>query len=111
MVLSGNRLPLVLSEPWVWPLLNVRGLDEFELAVTAKCDAASRGVIEDGLCRDVGVLRDQLRAVLCADVGVGIGMVKGLDWGVEEGMLEVFEELMRQGMGGVSGRRLAITAA
>lgn len=111
VVLSGNRLPLVLGEPWLWPLLNVRGLAEFELAVTAKCDAASRGVIENGLCRDVGVLRDQLRAIMCADVGVGIGMVKGLDWGVDESMLEVFEELMSHGMAGNAGRRLAIAAA
>lgn len=114
VVVSGQRLPLSLGEPWLLPLLNVRGLDVFELAVTARCDPAARGVIEGELCRDAGVLRDQLRAVMCSRRGVGLEQVKGLDFGVAGGRLEeVFEEIMRcEGMAGVRrGPRLAITAA
>lgn len=63
VVVAGQRLPLVLAEPWLVPLLNVRGLEEFELAVTARCDSAAREVIEPDLCRDAAVLRDQLRKI------------------------------------------------
>lgn len=112
MVVSGQRLPLSLTEPWLLPLLNVRGLDVFELAVTARCDAAARGVIEAELCRDAAVLRDQLRAVMCSRHGVKLEQIKGLDFG-DARLEEVFEEVMRdEGLGGGRrGPRLAITAA
>ncbi|KAJ5129271.1 uncharacterized protein N7515_005310 [Penicillium bovifimosum] len=40
---SGKRMPFGMKVPWVQPLLEVRGLTDFELAVTARCDAAVRG--------------------------------------------------------------------
>lgn len=110
VVVSGQRLPLVLTEPWLLPLLNVRGLDAFDLAVTARCDAAAKGVIEGDLCRDAGVLRDQLRAVMCSGHGVRLDQVKGLDFG-GEWLEDVFEEVMRGEGCGRQGPRLAITAA
>lgn len=110
VVVSGQRLPLTLTEPWLLPLLNVRGLDVFELAVTARCDAAAKGVIEGDLCRDAGVLRDQLRAVMCSRRGVRLDQVKGVELG-GEWLEEVFEEVMREQGCGRRGPRLAITAA
>ena len=90
VVVAGQKLPLVLKERWLLPLLEVRGLTAFELAVTARCDEAAKGVIESGLVRDAVVLRDQLRAVMCSGVGVGLGDVEGLevDFEMELGMKE-----------------------
>lgn len=106
VVVAGQRLPLVLKERWLLPLLNVRGLKEFELAVTARCDEAAKGVIEGGLVRDAAVLRDQLRAVMCSEVGMGLGDVEGLEVDLEM----VCEELMEErGAMGKKGR-LMITA-
>ncbi|KAJ5684755.1 uncharacterized protein N7477_001100 [Penicillium maclennaniae] len=87
---TGTKLPLVLKERWLLPLLNVRGLTVFELAVTARCDEAAKGVIESGLVRDAAVLRDQLRAVMCSDVGVNLADVEGLeiDFEMELGIKE-----------------------
>jgi hypothetical protein len=45
-------------------MLKVRGLKEFDLAVSARCDASSRGVVEGRLVHDVGVLRGELKRVL-----------------------------------------------
>lgn len=107
VVVAGQRLPLVLTEPWLLPLLNVRGLKEFELAVTARCDTASKGVIEGDLCRDAGVLRDQLRAVMCSPIGTPIDEVKEL------GLVDVDALKTRKSEGSARRNRprLAITAA
>jgi hypothetical protein len=61
----GQRIPFGIAEGWVRPLLKVRGLREFDLAVSARCDASSRGVVEGRLVRDVGLLRGELKRVLC----------------------------------------------
>ncbi|KAJ5587884.1 uncharacterized protein N7459_003649 [Penicillium hispanicum] len=106
VVVAGQRLPLVLAEPWLLPLLHVRGLCDFELAVTARCDPAAKGVIEGDLCRDAGVLRDQLRAVMCAPVGTLLEDIKelGLD-----GLCTL--EALRDESSARNARPLAITAA
>lgn len=92
VLVAGQRLELGLMERWLRPLLGVRGLKGFELAVTARCDEAAKGVIEGGLVRDAGVLRDQLRAVMCSGVGVALGDVEGLELDLE-GELELKMEM------------------
>jgi hypothetical protein len=62
---SGRKMSFGMDVPWVRPLLEVRGLRGFDLAVTARCDAIVRGVVEGNLVREVGELRDGLRGVLC----------------------------------------------
>ncbi|KAJ5281900.1 hypothetical protein N7478_007272 [Penicillium angulare] len=116
VIVAGQRIPLVLSEGWLLPLLNVRGLKGFELAVTARCDAAAKGVIEEELVRDAVVLRDQLRAVMCSPVGMSIGGILGLGLKEWACALEALrergegEELLLQ-QSRRNGARLAITAA
>ncbi|KAJ5494703.1 hypothetical protein N7463_010790 [Penicillium fimorum] len=63
-VVSGQRIPFGIEEGWVKPILRVRGLKEFDLAVTARCDLLAKGVVEGELVRDVGLLREQLRGML-----------------------------------------------
>ncbi|CAI7599613.1 unnamed protein product [Penicillium bialowiezense] len=60
-VVSGQRIPFGMGEGWVRPLLGVRGLKCFDLAVTARCDLVARGVVESELIKEVGELRDGLR--------------------------------------------------
>ncbi|CAG8306637.1 unnamed protein product [Penicillium salamii] len=62
---SGQRIPFGMGEGWVGPLLRVRGLTDFDLAVTARCDLGARGVVESELVKEVGELRDGLRELLC----------------------------------------------
>ncbi|CAG8131812.1 unnamed protein product [Penicillium olsonii] len=62
---SGQRIPFGMGEGWVGPLLGVRGLSSFDLAVTARCDLLARGVVEGELVKEVGELRDGLREFLC----------------------------------------------
>ncbi|KAJ6142659.1 hypothetical protein N7471_002112 [Penicillium samsonianum] len=94
-VVSGQRIPFEIEEGWVKPILGVRGLEEFDLAVTARCDLLARGVVEGELVRDVGLLREGLRGILCGPrERVGFGL-KGMD----------IEERKRRDI------RLAITAA
>ncbi|CAI7583195.1 unnamed protein product [Penicillium glandicola] len=64
-VVSGQRIPFGIKEGWVRPILKVRGLEAFDMAVTARCDLLAKGVIEGELVRDVGVLREELRGILC----------------------------------------------
>lgn len=107
VVVAGQRLPLVLAESWLLPLLNVRGLKEFELAVTARCDSAAKGVIEGDLVRDAGVLKDQLKAVMCSPSSVPLEEIKELGLTNVSCALEALRcEPVRRG-----GPRLAITAA
>lgn len=65
-LIGGNRLRLAIDEPWVAPMLLVRGLKFFELGITARCDAYAKSVLEDDLRRDAVVLRDNLRTVMCS---------------------------------------------
>lgn len=97
VVVSGQRIPFGIEERWVRPILGVRGLDAFDLAVTARCDILAKGIVEGELVRDVSLLREGLRGILCEPrerVGFG-GMMKRMD----------MEERKRRGI------RLAITAA
>ncbi|KAI9928553.1 hypothetical protein ASPWEDRAFT_127273 [Aspergillus wentii DTO 134E9] len=64
-----KRLRLAIDEPWVRPLLGVRGLHSFDLGITARCDAYAKGLLEDNLRRDAASLRDNLRAILCSSPG------------------------------------------
>ncbi|CAG8163849.1 unnamed protein product [Penicillium nalgiovense] len=64
-VVSGQRIPFGIMEEWVKPVLRVRGLEGFDLAVTARCDLLAKGVVEGELVRDVGLLREALRGILC----------------------------------------------
>ncbi|KAJ5275660.1 hypothetical protein N7505_004205 [Penicillium chrysogenum] len=64
-VVSGQRIPFGIMEEWVKPILRVRGLEGFDLAVTARCDLLAKGVVEGELVRDVGLLREALRGILC----------------------------------------------
>ncbi|KAJ5772877.1 hypothetical protein N7457_007773 [Penicillium paradoxum] len=101
-VVSGQRIPFVMEEGWVKPLLQVRGLESFDLAVTARCDPMSRGVVEGELVRDVGLLRDGLRDLLCRpreSGGFGFGMKRNME------CADGPRERRRKGV------RLAITAA
>lgn len=78
-VVSGQRIPFGIEEGWVRPILGVRGLEGFDLAVTARCDLLAKGVVEGELVRDVGLLREELRGILCGPRESEIGMVKGMD--------------------------------
>ncbi|KAL4877189.1 hypothetical protein BJY04DRAFT_131780 [Aspergillus karnatakaensis] len=117
-VINTPKLRLAITEPWVAPLLSIRGLVSFELGITAKCDANTKQAVQEGLVRDAVLLRDQLRMVMCSSRGAAL---PELDLpGVKE--LAVQVELLRRcaleterefGRGG-SGRvrpRLMITAA
>ncbi|KAI9376832.1 hypothetical protein BJX61DRAFT_538525 [Aspergillus egyptiacus] len=116
-LIGGHRLRLSIQEPWVAPLLCVRGLRSFELGITARCDAAAKSFLEGGLVRDAVLLRDQLRVVMCSDRGSGFPVLPGVEG------LEVQMELARrcafacqedEGESVRGGRvrpRLAITAA
>lgn len=107
VVVAGQRLPLVLTETWLLPLLNVRGLKDFELAITARCDTAAKGVIEDDLVRDAGLLKDQLKAVMCLPASVPLENIKELGLANAACALDALkDEPVRR-----SGPRLAITAA
>lgn len=120
---SGVRVPLRVGELWTVPLMGVRGLRKFEMAVTARCDVVARGVLEGELVRDAGGLRDWLRRVMCAGKGVGLESVFGdggeAGIGLDKGRLRELEEWMRmrtgreeeEVLGRRAGRRLAIMAA
>lgn len=86
----------------------------FEMVVTARCDELARGVLEGGIVRDAGRLRDGLRGVMCSDAGVGLEDVLGEDV-VDWERLRVLEEwVRRRGEEKIgksrAGRRLAIMA-
>lgn len=68
-VIGGRRLRLAVDEPWVAPMLRVRGLKSFDLGITVKCDADAKRILEDDLRRDAVNLRDQLRSIMCSSPG------------------------------------------
>lgn len=63
---SNKKISLDVSEAWIAPMQEVRGLKEFELCVTARCDASARNILAEEIGRDALILRDHLRAVMCA---------------------------------------------
>ena len=65
-IVGGKRLRLAVDEPWVAPMLLVRGLKSFDLGITVKCDQRAKQVMENDLVRDAVTLRDQLQSVLCS---------------------------------------------
>ncbi|PYH41550.1 uncharacterized protein BP01DRAFT_349046 [Aspergillus saccharolyticus JOP 1030-1] len=88
-VVGGYKLPLPSSAEgaeaaWARPILRVRGLKCFELAVTARCDATAAA--RAGVEREVGGperlerLRQGIRGVVCSSVrqagGDGVGQVE-----------------------------------
>ncbi|KAL4905729.1 hypothetical protein BDW74DRAFT_151918 [Aspergillus multicolor] len=77
-LIGGNRLRLSIDEPWVAPLLCVRGIRSFELGITAKCDAAAKQFLEVDLVRDAVMLRDHLRLAMCTERGAGLPVLPGL---------------------------------
>ncbi|GLA47983.1 hypothetical protein AnigIFM63604_003013 [Aspergillus niger] len=66
-VTGGNMVSFGTEEEWVRPLLRVRGLKSFELGVMVRCDRLARRVLENGLVRDVQVLRERLMEVMCGE--------------------------------------------
>ncbi|KAJ5370214.1 uncharacterized protein N7496_006306 [Penicillium cataractarum] len=116
---SGVRIPMGVGELWTLPLCAVRGLESFEMAVTARCDVVARRVLEADLCRDAGGLRDWLTRVMCGGREVELGELLGemVGGAVDGGRLRVLEEWIRMGreeeevIGKRSGQRLAIMAA
>ncbi|KAA8652204.1 hypothetical protein EYZ11_008321 [Aspergillus tanneri] len=69
LIAGKQRLRLAIDEPWVAPMLCVRGLQSFELGITARCDTYAKRVLEGDLVRDAVTLRDHLRAILCSPPG------------------------------------------
>ncbi|KAL3459916.1 hypothetical protein BJX64DRAFT_263925 [Aspergillus heterothallicus] len=116
-LLGGHRLRLSISEPWVAPLLTLRGLRSFELGITARCDAAAKQALEGDLIRDAVRFRDHLRLVLCSDPGAPLPPLPGVkqDLQMQVDLLRrcVFEEREEvETIRGVRARpRLAIMAA
>lgn len=93
-VTGGNMVSFGTEEEWVRPLLQVRGLKGFELGVMVRCDRLARRVLENGLVRDVQVLRERLVEVMCRERVDGV-------------MSDEWEE----GVVGARRGRLAIMAA
>ncbi|KAF7158088.1 hypothetical protein CNMCM6106_004410 [Aspergillus hiratsukae] len=111
-LLGGQRLRLDVREPWVAPLLSVRGLRVFELGITARCDADAvvRSFLEGNLRRDAGTLRDHLRAVMCSAPGEAV-LVPGVElWKLVPCPVEEGDEQAQPDRPHRSRPRLAITA-
>ncbi|KAF3384809.1 hypothetical protein F1880_002109 [Penicillium rolfsii] len=118
---SGVRIPLGVGELWTLPLLAVRGLETFEMAVTVRCDVVARGVLEEEVCRGAGESRDWLRGVMCSGRDVDLSDILGGGekggFALDAGRLRVLEEWMRREeeqrevIGKKGGQRLAIMAA
>jgi hypothetical protein len=62
---TSKKISLGVNEPWIAPMLAVRGLKDFELCVTARCDASARNILAQEIGRDAVILRDHLKAVMC----------------------------------------------
>lgn len=67
MLLGGTnkKISLDINEPWITPMMSVRGLKNFELCVTAKCDASARNILAEEIGRDAVNLREHLKAAMC----------------------------------------------
>ncbi|OKL59216.1 hypothetical protein UA08_05534 [Talaromyces atroroseus] len=62
---TSKKISLDVNEPWITPMLAVRGLKDFELCVTARCDASAQNILAQEIGRDAVILRDHLKAVMC----------------------------------------------
>lgn len=77
-LIEGRRLRLAVDEPWVYPMLAVRGLRSFELGITVRCDAYAKRVVQDDLCQNAVLLRDHLRAIMCSSPSEALPVPPGL---------------------------------
>lgn len=106
VIIGGKRIRLAIDEPWVSPMLFVRGLRSFDLCITAKCDLSAKVLVEGDLTRDAAQLQDHLRSMMCSPLGQH-PPIKGL-------VLKkpcVMEEYEREEREVHKRPRLAITAA
>lgn len=62
---NNKKISLDVAEPWLQPLMAVRGLKEFDLCVSARCDASARNTLVAQIGAEAVVLRDCLREVMC----------------------------------------------
>jgi hypothetical protein len=62
---NNKKISLNISEPWLQPLMDVRGLKDFDLCVSARCDASARNTLVEQIGAEAVVLRDCLREVMC----------------------------------------------
>lgn len=73
---NNKKISLDVAEPWLQPLMAVRGLKEFDLCVSARCDASARNTLVEQIGAEAVVLRDCLREVMClpreASTGSGV---------------------------------------
>jgi hypothetical protein len=69
VIIGGKRIRLAIDEPWVAPMLAIRGLRKFDLCVTARCDASAKNLLGEEMRRDAALLCDQLRKVMCSPRG------------------------------------------
>lgn len=106
-VFGGQRLRLAVDEPWVAPMLIVRGLKTFELGITARCDAYAKSVLEEDLVRDTVALRDDLRSIICSPRS---GPFPGLQLN-KPCFMQDLEQAQMETQPRRMGRRRAITAA
>jgi hypothetical protein len=66
MIIGGKRIRLAIDEAWVAPMLSVRGLKNFDLCITARCDTSAENLLGEEMRRDAAQLREKLRAVMCS---------------------------------------------
>ncbi|GAM39086.1 hypothetical protein TCE0_034r10339 [Talaromyces pinophilus] len=62
---NNKKISLDVAEPWLQPLMAVRGLKEFDLCVSARCDASARNTLVEQIGAEAVMLRDCLREVMC----------------------------------------------
>lgn len=62
---NNAKISLDIAEPWLQPLMAVRGLKEFDLCISARCDASARNTVMEQIGAEAVVLRDCLREVMC----------------------------------------------
>ncbi|EEA27695.1 hypothetical protein TMatcc_004009 [Talaromyces marneffei ATCC 18224] len=62
---NNQKISLDVAEPWLQPLKAVRGLKNFDMCVSARCDASARNMLVAQIGAEAVVLRDCLREVMC----------------------------------------------
>lgn len=74
---NNKKISLDVAEPWLQPLMAVRGLKDFDLCVSARCDASARNTLVEQIGAEAVVLRDCLREVMCLprEASSGSGVV------------------------------------
>ncbi|EED23953.1 hypothetical protein TSTA_073420 [Talaromyces stipitatus ATCC 10500] len=61
---NNRKISLNVTEQWLQPLMAVRGLKDFDLCVTARCDASAKDTLAQQIGAEAVVLRDVLREVM-----------------------------------------------